>query len=195
MYLRQALATMREEKLYSAMYVAGTALAIAFTMIIAEIYYVKVADIAPEVNRSKTYYMEYMGRKNESDKVEVIRPDVFHDLFQTMQTPTCITAWMNFWGADEFYMKLADGLHDRQVNVKLTEPGFFRFFQFRFLQGAPFTQDDFDAHRPVVVVTEEVAKGANVAVGQTIIINHRPYRLIGVVQTPSVLTEECVADV
>ena len=55
MYLRQALATMREEKLYSAMYVAGTALAIAFTMIIAEIYYVKVADIAPEVNRSKTY--------------------------------------------------------------------------------------------------------------------------------------------
>ena len=113
MYLRQTLDTMREEKLYSAMYVAGTALAIAFTMIIAEIYYVKVADIAPEVNRSKTYYMEYMGRKNESDKVKPIRPDVFHDLFQTMQTPTCITAWMNFWGADEFYMKLADGLHDR----------------------------------------------------------------------------------
>ena len=195
MYIRQALARMREEKLFSTIYILGTALAIAFTMLITEIYYVKVADIAPEVNRSKTYYMEYMGRKNESDKVEVIRPDVFHDLFQTMQTPTCITAWMNFWGADEFYMKLADGLHDRQVNVKLTEPGFFRFFQFRFLQGAPFTQDDFDAHRPVVVVTEEVAKGANVAVGQTIIINHRPYRLIGVVQTPSVLTEECVADV
>ena len=33
MHLRQALTTMREEKLYSAMYVACTALAIAFTMI------------------------------------------------------------------------------------------------------------------------------------------------------------------
>ena len=102
MYIRQALARMREEKLFSTIYILGTALAIAFTMLITEIYYVKVADIAPEVNRSKTYYMEYMGRKNESDKVEVIRPDVFHDLFQTMQTPTGITAWMNFWGADEF---------------------------------------------------------------------------------------------
>ena len=33
MYIRQVFATMREEKLYSAMYVACTALAIAFTMI------------------------------------------------------------------------------------------------------------------------------------------------------------------
>ena len=29
---------MREEKLYSAMYIAGTALAIAFTMLIAEVF-------------------------------------------------------------------------------------------------------------------------------------------------------------
>ena len=45
-YLRQALAMMREEKLYSAMYICGTALAIAFTMLIAEVFYIKVADIA-----------------------------------------------------------------------------------------------------------------------------------------------------
>ena len=38
---------MREEKLYSAMYIAGTALAIAFTKLIAEVYYVKLADIEP----------------------------------------------------------------------------------------------------------------------------------------------------
>jgi putative ABC transport system permease protein len=50
--IRQVLAMMREEKLYSAMYIAGTALAIAFVMLIAEVYYVKVADIAPELHRS-----------------------------------------------------------------------------------------------------------------------------------------------
>ena len=36
-YFRQALAMMREEKLYSAMYIAGTALAVAFVMLIAEV--------------------------------------------------------------------------------------------------------------------------------------------------------------
>ena len=39
-YLKQTLALIREEKLYSAMYIAGTALAVAFVMLIAEVYYV-----------------------------------------------------------------------------------------------------------------------------------------------------------
>ena len=195
MYLRQTLATLREEPLYSAMYIAGTALAIAFVMLIAEIYYVKVADIAPEVNRSKTYYLEYLGLKNDDHRVEVIRYDVFRELLHTMKTPTCVSGELDFWAKGDFYMQLADGVHDRQVQVKLTDPDFFRLYDFRFLEGKPFAQDDFDAHRPVAVVTEEVAKDANVTVGQTITINHRPYRIIGVVQTPSVLTEQCVADV
>lgn len=39
--------------------------------------------------------------------------------------------------------------------------------------------------------------GEGLGVGQSSIlyINHRPYRIVGVVQTPSVLTEKCVADV
>ncbi|MBO7591336.1 MAG: ABC transporter permease, partial [Prevotella sp.] len=57
-YFRQAFALMREEKLYSAMYIAGTALAVAFVMLIAEVYYVKVADIAPESRRSTTYWLD-----------------------------------------------------------------------------------------------------------------------------------------
>ena len=60
-YFKQALALMREEKLYSAMYIAGTALAVAFVMLIAEVYYVKVADIAPESRRSTTYWLDLAG--------------------------------------------------------------------------------------------------------------------------------------
>jgi len=49
-YFRQALAMMREEKLFSCIYILGTALAIAFTMVMAVVYYAKLADIAPEGN-------------------------------------------------------------------------------------------------------------------------------------------------
>ena len=72
-YFRQALALMREEKLYSAMYIAGTALAVAFVMLIAEVYYVKVADIAPEVRRSTTYYLDAMRMLNEKSELEAVR--------------------------------------------------------------------------------------------------------------------------
>ena len=189
---------MREEKLYSAMYICGTALAIAFTMLIAEVYYIKVADIAPEVNRSKTYYPEYLIQKNESNAT-IIYWDNFRDLFQKMQTPECMTAVMNYWTSRSDYIKLSDGRHERAVKLIVTEPGFFRFFQFRFTEGAPFTQDDFGSGRRNVVITEEIREvlfgKEGKAVGSTLTYNYQEYRICGVVETPSVLTEACVADI
>lgn len=196
--LRQALAMMREEKLYSAMYICGTALAIAFTMLIAEVYYIKVADITPEVNRSKTYYLNsfFVGERHAPVP---IYSDTFRDLFQTMQTPECVMATTDFQMWESAFMKLPDNVHDHGVRVKLTEPGFFRFYQFTFTEGAPFTQDDFDNRSRTVVVTTEVAelifgKGAK-AVGQRIYVNNRNFTICGVVETPSSLTEKCVADI
>ena len=191
---------MREEKLYSAMYICGTALAIAFTMLIAEVYYIKVADIAPEVNRSKTYYLKYFETEVDGHpSTESIYEDTFRDLFQTMHTPECVmaTTEMQLWSSS--FMKLADNVHDHGVRVKLTEPGFFSFYQFNFIEGAPFTQDDFDHRSRTVVVTTEVAelrfgKGAK-AVGERIYVNNRDFTICGVVETPSSLTEKCVADI
>ena len=65
-YFRQALALIREERLYSAMYIAGTALAVAFVMLIAEVYYVKVADIEPEVHRSTTYKLTHFAYQKQT---------------------------------------------------------------------------------------------------------------------------------
>ena len=197
-YLKQALAMMREEKLYSAMYICGTALAIAFTMLIAEVYYIKVADIAPEVNRSKTYYLKGLYR-GEQRADECIYSDTFRDLFQTMKTPESVMATADWQMWDHAYMKLADNVHDRSVKVKLTEPGFFRFYQFHFTEGGPFMQDDFDNRSRTVVVTTEIAellfgKGAK-AVGQRIYVNNCDFIICGVVETPSSLTERCVADI
>ena len=65
LYLRQALHMMKEEKLFSGIYIAGTALAIAFTMVIAVVYYAKLADIEPEVNRSRTVYVTMRAHLRE----------------------------------------------------------------------------------------------------------------------------------
>ena len=205
-YLRQALAMMREEKLYSAMYICGTALAIAFTMLIAEVYYVKTANIAPEVNRSKTYYLETMGnrnwKENSNDSIPVyveITQEMFRDVFLKMKTPECVKAEVSRWLPGDWYMKLADGIHDRSVVFKLTEPNYFRFFKLHFTEGAPFTQDDFDNERRMVVITEEIreelfGKGEK-GVGKTVRVENRDYHICGVVETPSILAEKCCADI
>ena len=201
-YLKQTLALIREEKLYSAMYIAGTALAVAFVMLIAEVYYVKVADIAPEVHRSTTYYLDDMTQWDKEDDQATILTNIpyemYRDLFQKMQTPECIAAEMEMWSNTLFGITQADSVHEYSVKGKLTDTGFFRLYQFHFIEGAPFTQDDFDNGRNNVVITEELRDQifghGQKGVGQTLTIDHHTYRICGVVETPSALTEKCVAD-
>ena len=52
LYLKQSWMLIRQNKLFSSLYVLGTGLAIAMTMIIAIVYYIKIAPIYPEVNLS-----------------------------------------------------------------------------------------------------------------------------------------------
>ena len=54
--IRHAFALIREDKLFSAIYIAGTAVAIASAMVIAIFLNIKLADIPPESNRSRTLY-------------------------------------------------------------------------------------------------------------------------------------------
>ena len=49
-YFRQALALIREERLFSGIYIVGTALAIAFTMVMAVVYYIKLARAQPRTD-------------------------------------------------------------------------------------------------------------------------------------------------
>ena len=60
-------AMMREEKLFSAIHIAGTAMAIAFTMVMAVVYYIKLAPIYPEVNRPRTVYFQGIYIMMEKD--------------------------------------------------------------------------------------------------------------------------------
>ena len=52
-YFKQAWTMMRQNKLFTSIYVAGTGLSIAFTMVLFIIYYVKFAPVYPEYNRDR----------------------------------------------------------------------------------------------------------------------------------------------
>ena len=57
--MKQAWNLMKQNKLFTSIYVVGTAIAIATTMIMAIVYYVKIVPIYPEVNRNRTLVMEH----------------------------------------------------------------------------------------------------------------------------------------
>ena len=56
-YIKQAWTLLRQNRLFSTLYIVGTALAIAMTMMMAVIYYVRLAPVYPEERRATTLYM------------------------------------------------------------------------------------------------------------------------------------------
>lgn len=53
-YLKQAWNLMKQNPLFSTLYIVGTGISIVMTMVIAIVYYVRLAPVYPETNRMRT---------------------------------------------------------------------------------------------------------------------------------------------
>lgn len=57
-YIKQAWELLKQNKLFSVLYVVGTGLAIAMTMVVFVAHYIRVAPIYPETNRACTWVLK-----------------------------------------------------------------------------------------------------------------------------------------
>ena len=204
-YFRQALALMCEEKLFSGIYIAGTALAIAFTMVIAVVYYAKLADIAPEVNRSRTVYVKGMAKRAVNDTLRW-EPTSYtatqvKEWLYTLKSAEVVSATVNGsrYSSDRQYLK-CDNHKLVSVVARRVDANFFKVYQFRFVYGRPFTQEEClnenyyieNAAVPAVISRDiaEQAFGKDVdPVGKTLNYGFL-IRIVGVIEPTSSIMEE-----
>ena len=204
-YFRQALALMREERLFSGIYIVGTALAIAFTMVIAVVYYAKLADIAPEVNRSRTVYVKGMAKRAVNDTLRW-EPTSYtatqvKEWLYTLKSAEVVSATVNGsrYSSDRQYLK-CDNHKLVPVVTRMVDANFFKVYQFRFVHGRPFTQEEclndsyYKAHAAVpAVISRDIAeqafgKGVD-PVGKTLNYGYI-IRIVGVIEPTSSIMEE-----
>ena len=204
-YFRQALAMMREERLFSGIYIVGTALAIAFTMVIAVVYYAKLADIAPEVNRSQTVYVKGMAKRAVNDTLRW-QPTNYtatqvKEWLYTLKSAEVVSATVNGsrYTSDRQYLK-CDNHKLVPVVTRMVDANFFKVYQFRFVYGRPFTQEEclndsyYKAHAAVpAVISRDIAEqafGKDVdPVGKTLNYGYI-IRIVGVIEPTSSIMEE-----
>ena len=204
-YFRQALALMREEKLFSGIYILGTALAIAFTMVIAVVYYAKLADIAPEVNRSRTVYVKGMAKRVVNDTLRW-QPTSYtatqvKEWLYTLKSAEVVSATVNAsrYTSDRQYLK-CDNHKLVPVVTRMVDANFFKVYQFNFVYGRPFTQEEClnennyieNATMPAVISRDiaEQAFGKGVdPVGKTLNYGFI-IRIVGVIEPTSSIMEE-----
>ena len=201
-YFKQALALMREEKLFSSIYILGTALAIAFTMVIAVVYYAKLADIAPEVNRSRTVYVKGMARRSVQDTLRWeptnYSSEEVKEWLYTLKSAemVSVTYNMNRYTNNRHYLK-CDNHKLVPVVARMVDANFFKVYQFRFVYGRPFTQEDCEDYDVKAVesaiITRDIAektfgKGVD-PVGKILNFGYI-IRIVGVIEPTSSIMEE-----
>ena len=182
--IRHAFALIREDKLFSAIYVAGTAVAIASAMVIAIVFNMMLADIPPEVNRSRTLYIYNRFIPGEkSDDVP------YHQGLSSVALDSCYRRMA--------CVEAATGtIPAYQNNYTIEgEDDFFRIYDLDFIDGRPFSKKESDDGERVCVITDKVAARTGTATGRTVRVNGKPFRVVGVVKAVSAFLEETTADI
>ena len=202
-YLKQAWELMKQNRLFSTLYIVGTALAIAMTMMMAIIYYVRLAPVYPEERRGTTLYMGGLKLSQTFDNggwawwTNGYSHRAVTEWLRPLEDAAVVSGHCSGW-RNAAYVQRPDGREDEPVTVRLTDPEFFRLYTFRFRDGAAFTQDDFDGGMYRAVITDRLARllfGADTGVtGRTFLMNYKTFTVCGVVEAPSKLMENSYAD-
>ena len=199
-YPKQALALFRQNRLFSTLYIAGTGLAIAMTVIVAVVYYVKLAPVYPEVNRGNTYYLS--GTSFERNKDGHFQSwsyaysyRALQEWFYPLKNAREVSA--STFGAVK-YIQPSDRSGDFAVQIVETDPAYFRIYAFRFFEGQPFTQADLESGIRKAVITDKLARRLfgeeKGVIGRQFLLDYEAYQVCGVVRGASYLTNRSYAD-
>ena len=164
-----------------------------------------MADIAPEVNRSRTVYVKGMAKRAVNDTLRW-EPTSYtatqvKEWLYTLKSAEVVSATVNAsrYTSDRQYLK-CDNHKLVPVVTRMVDANFFKVYQFRFVYGRPFTQEEClnenyyieNAAVPAVISRDiaEQAFGKDVdPVGKTLNYGFL-IRIVGVIEPTSSIMEE-----
>lgn len=187
-YLRQSFMMLKQNPLFSSLYIVGTGLAISMVMVLVVLYYIKVGDIYPETNRSRMLVASTVHMKGTEEGYNTTwrYSGIFvKECFYPLKGVEAVTAISD---ATSWFVKVKEIKRPLSALVKLTDTGFWKVFDFSFVAGKPFTEADFQSGIRTAVISEDMARlvfQKSDVVGEYIKLNYKDYRICGVVKSPS----------
>ena len=215
----QAVHLIKQNPFYSLISIVGTAITIAFVMVVIMMYKFRSADIAPESDRSRLMYTA-TGRNSKKDGSNIysgMGKTAFEALFLHLPGVEEITWYTPLTKA---LCSLPASSERYNYQMKQVAANWFNFFEYDFIAGRPFTQAEYDmgrsAFRPAdsefknweavenanyrhVVISERVARqlfgSAHEAIDKNILVNFLPATVVGVIRDVSSIFQTAYADI
>lgn len=201
-YFKQAWNLLKENKLYSTIYILGTALAITMVMIVSVFLYIKKGNIPPEVNRSRTLYVgscEIYPRDTTKTGMSSsnLSLQTLKSVFYPLKSAETVTAIFNSFGEDN-NLSLPGESYQLPMLVKYTDANYWKAFQFRFVDGKPFSNEEFNSGIRTAVIDESTSRrlfGASSAVGKSVLLDEEEFKISGVVKDVSYILSNTYANI
>lgn len=200
-YFKQALLMLKQNKFISAIAIIGTALAIMMIMTIIVADEIKGISAQPEINRERTLHINYQVKKDttkNSWQSGSLSYDVVKDYLYPLKTPRYVSAVNSVDPKRPSTLVSREGSSEIiSAGQRLTDATYWKIFSFSFIKGRPFNEGEFNSGISVAVVSETLAKKAfkgETALGQTILVNFKPYRIIGIVKDVSPVFKRAYGD-
>ena len=190
-YFKQALLMLKQNKFISMIAIMGTALAIMMIMTIIVADEIKGISAPPEINRERTLHTNYQVKKDttkNSWQSGTLSYDIVKDYLYPLKTPLYVSALTSLGSRPSSLAGREGSSEIINTHRRLTDATYWKIFSFSFIEGRPFSEEEFTSGIPVAVICESLGKKmfkGETVLGQTILINFKPYRIIGVVKDVS----------
>lgn len=197
-YLRQAFQTLKENRLTSIISILGTALSVAMILVVVLQFQIRKTGYSPVSERARmlyTYSVISKQKKGDERNNTGLSYNLVKECFYTLKTPETVTATTR----NTHVVSLPGKQLFDEYQVLYTDPGFWKIFDFRFINGKPFADADFNSGLPYVVITDQLAArlfGTVEAVGRDLVLNNvMNCTVVGVVEAPTQAADEAFADI
>lgn len=194
-YGMQAIGMLKENRLVSVISVVGTAVAIAMIMVVVFVLQIQFANYYPEYHRDRMLQVQALSvfYENGNSSGGALALEPVREIFYPLQSVEAVTAIS--------YTDRTLSLQGKRTNkthrVKYVDTGFWKVFDFRFLAGKPFSEEEFRSGVRQVVLSERAARrlfGSEEAVGKEILVDVTPYIVCGVVENVSKVANTAYAE-
>lgn len=200
-YFKQAIAMLKQNKFTSIITISGTAIAIMMIMVIIVSQSIKNTNISPENNRDKTLYIKWQKKEGITDKSKFRNSYVLYDTYKeylsNLKTPELVTAICST--KDDCIASTETHPIRISLSNKLVDAAYWQLMSFSFIDGKPFTKEDFDSELKKAVITESTARelfrSTENIVGKTIQVNFKPFIVSGIIKDVSPVFEYAYADI
>ncbi|MCD7970272.1 MAG: ABC transporter permease [Alistipes sp.] len=196
-YFKQAIALLRQNPFVSIISIAGTALAIMMVMTMIVVRQVRSVALKPESKSNRMLVIDYQLYKRTPNSLQFgnLSNEFLHYL-QYMQIPEAVT-----FICTARVTKPVSLEHSNQTfhaELKATDEHYWNIFEFDWVAGKPYGQEEVEAAMNEVVITASLARdlfGDTDPVGQTVEITFKKYRVTGVVKDISPLFRYAHSDI